>query len=573
MKKKNYLCVAFMVAMLMVPVCGFARKGKVLKIDFKNPIVERMAGGSTFDLMSLVQGTPGSVTLLSYVKAIDAAAEDKNISMIYMTPDNISAGIAQLEEIRTALERFKKSGKQIVAYCENLDNGSYYMASVADKIILDPASESMLTGVGSQMIFLKDLFDALGVDVQLIRHGKYKSAGEMYTRSSSSPENRLQNEELINSIWNTMSSQIAQSRGFTREQFKNWVENLDLCTADDFKDRGLIDETWYKDEVDNYLCEQNGVKKISDVSFVKINKYASKVKKGSRKNRIAVVFADGEIVNSGSNSDIVGSKMAATLKKVREDKKIKAVVFRVNSPGGSAQAAEAIRHEIQLLRAEKPVIVSFGDYAASGGYWISAESDYIFSDNNTITGSIGVFGLVPSVGDAIRKNLKVNIETLGTSSHSDMMSGMRMLNESEMEYMQKQIEKIYDDFTGLVSNGRGISKDSVDAIGQGRVWSGTDALRIGLVDCEGGLQDAIDYTAAKMGWEKGEFRISEYPMAKDVTLLQILSGNGLDDPDENLTTSAESPASLIKMFPALYRMRELRKASFMLRMEDLIEIK
>ena len=322
MKKKNYLCVAFMVAMLMVPVYGFARKGKVLKIDFKNPIVERMAGGSTFDLMSLVQGTPGSVTLLSYVKAIDAAAEDKNISMIYMTPDNISAGIAQLEEIRTALERFKKSGKQIVAYCENLDNGSYYMASVADKIILDPASESMLTGVGSQMIFLKDLFDALGVDVQLIRHGKYKSAGEMYTRSSSSPENRLQNEELINSIWNTMSSQIAQSRGFTREQFKNWVENLDLCTADDFKDRGLIDETWYKDEVDNYLCEQNGVKKISDVSFVKINKYASKVKKGSRKNRIAVVFADGEIVNSGSNSDIVGSKMAATLKKVREDKKI-----------------------------------------------------------------------------------------------------------------------------------------------------------------------------------------------------------------------------------------------------------
>ena len=573
MKKKNYLCVAFMVAMLMVPVCGFARKGKVLKIDFKNPIVERMAGGSTFDLMSLVQGTPGSVTLLSYVKAIDAAAEDKNISMIYMTPDNISAGIAQLEEIRTALGRFKKSGKQIVAYCENLNNGSYYMASVADKIILDPASESMLTGVGSQMIFLKDLFDALGVDVQLIRHGKYKSAGEMYTRSSSSPENRLQNEELINSIWNTMSSQIAQSRGFTREQFKNWVENLDLCTADDFKDRGLIDETWYKDEVDNYLCEQNGVKKISDVNFVKINKYASKVKKGSRKNRIAVVFADGEIVNSGSNSDIVGSKMAATLKKVREDKKIKAVVFRVNSPGGSAQAAEAIRHEIQLLRAEKPVIVSFGDYAASGGYWISAESDYIFSDNNTITGSIGVFGLVPSVGDAIRKNLKVNIETLGTSSHSDMMSGMRMLNESEMEYMQKQIEKIYDDFTGLVSNGRGISKDSVDAIGQGRVWSGTDALRIGLVDCEGGLQDAIEYTAAKMGWEKGEFRISEYPMAKDVTLLQILSGNGLDDPDENLTTSAESPASLIKMFPALYRMRELRKASFMLRMEDLIEIK
>ena len=573
MMKKLNLCVALMAAMLMVPVCGSARKGKVLKIDFKNPIAERVAGSSSFDIMSIVQGNPGSVTLLSYVKAIDAAAEDKNISMIYMTPENISAGTAQLEEIRAALERFRKSGKPIVAYCENFGNASYYLASVADKIVLDPASESMITGLGSQMIFLKDLFDALGVDMQLIRHGKYKSAGEMYTRSSSSPENRLQNEELINSIWNTMSSQIAASRGFTQEQLNGWVENLDLCTADDYKEKGLIDETWYKDELENYLCEQNGVKKISEVGFVKINKYASKVKKGNRKNRIAVVYADGEIVNSGSNSDIVGSRMANTLKKVREDKKIKAVVFRVNSPGGSAQAAEVIRHEIQLLRAEKPVIVSFGDYAASGGYWISAESDYIFSDNNTITGSIGVFGLVPSIGNAIRKNLKVTIETLGTSSHSDMMTGMRMMDESEVEYMQRQIEKIYDDFTGLVSNGRGMSKDSVDAIGQGRVWSGADAMKIGLVDSKGGLQDAIDYAADKMGWGKKDYRISQYPMAKDVSLLQIISGGGSDDPDENLTTSLGPQPSLSDLFPELARMRELGRATLMLRMEDVIEIK
>ena len=564
----------FIIAVLAVmPMMAFAGKAKVLKIDFKNPIAERKSGGSSMDLMSIVNGTPGSVTLLSYISAIDAAAQDKNIGMIYMTPENVSCGTAQLEELRAALERFRKAGKPIVAYCENFSNGSYYLASVADKVILDPASESMITGVGTQMIFLKDVLDALGVDVQLIRHGKYKAAGEMYTRSEASPENRLQNEVLVGSIWKTISTQIAASRGCTPEQFNQWVENLDMIHATDYKDKGLVDETWYKDEVDKYLAEQNGVSKISEVSFVKINKYASKLKKGSRKNKIAVVYADGEIVNSGSDADIVGSKMANTLRKVREDKKVKAVVFRVNSPGGSAQAAEAIRHELQLLRAEKPVIVSFGDYAASGGYWISAESDYIFSDYNTLTGSIGVFGLIPSVGNAIRKNLKVNIETIGTTSHSDMMSGMRKLNDQEVEYIQRQIEKIYDDFTSLVSNGRGMSKDSVDAIGQGRVWSGADAMRIGLVDKQGGIQDAIDYAAQKVGLSKEDYRLSIYPVAKDVSLLQMLSGGASDDPEETLTTSVESQPSLTDLFPTIARMRELRTPSMMLRMESMMEIK
>jgi protease-4 len=570
MKRTRLFLIAVMAVM---PMMAFAGKAKVLKIDFKNPIAERKAGGSSLDLMSIVNGTPGSVTLLSYINAIDAAAQDKNIGMIYMTPENVSCGTAQLEELRAALERFRKAGKPIVAYCENFSNGSYYLASVADKVILDPAAESMITGVGTQMIFLKDVLDALGVDVQLIRHGKYKAAGEMYTRSEASPENRLQNEALVGSIWNTISTQIAASRGCTPEQFNQWVENLDMINATDYKDKGLVDETWYKDEVDKYLCEQNGVNKISEVSFVKINKYASKLKKGSRKNKIAVVYADGEIVIEGSDADIVGSKMANTLRKVREDKKVKAVVFRVNSPGGSAQAAEAIRHELQLLRAEKPVIVSFGDYAASGGYWISAESDYIFSDYNTLTGSIGVFGLIPSVGNAIRKNLKVNIETVGTTSHSDMMSGMRKLNDQEVKYVQRQIEKIYDDFTSLVSNGRGMAKDSVDAIGQGRIWSGSDAIRIGLVDKQGGIQDAIDYAAQKVGLSKEDYRLSIYPVAKDVSLLQMLSGGASDDPEETLTTSVESQPSLTDLFPAIARMRELSAPSMMLRMESMMEIK
>ena len=569
--KKTRLFIVAIVAML--PMMAFAGKAKVLKIDFKNPIAERNVGGSSFDIMSLINGTPNTVTLLSYVNAIDAAAQDKNIGMIYMTPENISAGTAQMEEIRAALQRFRQSGKPIVAYCRNFGNGSYYIASVADKIILDPASESMITGLSSQMIFLKDLLDALGVDVQLIRHGKYKSAGEMYIRSSSSPENRLQNEVMVNSIWNTMTGQIAASRGITQAQFNEWVENLEMCYPQEYKEKGLIDETWYKDEVEKYLCEQNGAKKISEVQFVKINKYASKLKKGSRKNRIAVVYADGEIVDNGGDADIVGTKLANTLRKVREDKKVKAVVFRVNSPGGSAQASEAIRHEIQLLRAEKPVIASYGNYAASGGYWISAESDYIFSDCSTLTGSIGVFGLIPSLGNAVSKNLKVNVETVGSTSHSDMMSGIRKLNDAEVAYVQKQIEKIYDDFTGLVSNGRGISKDSVDAIGQGRVWTGSDALRIGLVDSEGGLKEAIDYAAGKVGLGAKDYRLSLYPVAKETSIFQMLSGGGADDPEENLTSSVETSSLIEDMFPAIARMRELRNTTLMLRMESVMEIK
>lgn len=571
MMKRIVLLLVALLTIMQVQL--WAAKPKVLKIDFKNPVVEREVGGSSIDFMALLNGQPASVTLLSYVRAIDAAAQDKNIGMIYMTPENIQAGTAQLEELRAALERFRSSGKPIVAYCENIGNGSYYLASVANKVVLNPSTSfSMINGLATQQIFLKDILDALDVDVQLIRHGKYKSAGEMFTRSSSSDENRLQNTELVNSLWNTMAQEIAESRGFTQEQLDGWVENLDLCYATDFKEKGLVDEVWFKDEMEEYLCKENGVDKIEYVSFVKINKYASKLKKGSRKNRIAVVYADGEIVDSGAESDVVGNEMATTLRKVAADKKVKAVVFRVNSPGGSAQAAEVIRRELQLLRDKKPVIVSFGDYAASGGYWISAQSDHIFSNRNTLTGSIGVFSIIPNLGNAIRKNLKVNIETIGTSEHSDIMAGMRTLTNDEVAFFQKQVEKVYDDFTGIVSKGRNLPQDSVDAIGQGRVWSGADAKRIGLVDSFGGLQDAIDYAAQEVGLANNEYRLNVYPIAQQVSLLQMLSGE-TSDLDENLTTSVEAAPSLMDLFPNIARLCELKGVGMMARMESVMDIK
>lgn len=572
MKRVSRFIIAVMLVLPCVTMSG--KQTKVLKIDFNNPVQERIVSGvSSINVMSLLDGMSTPVTMLSYVQAIDAAAQDKNIGMIYMTPDNISAGVAQVEEIRAALERFRKTGKPVVAYCRKLGTQSYYLASVADKVVLDPASESFITGLSSMHFFLKDILDVLHVDIQLIRHGKYKAAGEMYTRSSSSPENRQQNEELLGAMWKSMSAQVVASRNFSADDLNGWIDNLDLCTAQDFKDKGLVDETWYIDEMEKYLCEQSGAEKIEDVSFVKINKYASKLKKGSRKNRIAIIYADGDIVDDGSDANVVGPKLASVIRKVREDKKVKAVVLRVNSPGGSAQAAEAIRRELQLLRAQKPVIMSLGDYAASGGYWISAESDQIFIDNATVTGSIGVFALIPNLGDVAGKVLKVNVETTNTSAHSDMMTVMRKLSDEEVAFIEKQIEKVYDDFTSIVSNGRGMKKDEVDAIGQGRVWSGLDALSIGLADRNGGLQDAIAYAAEKAGLDKDDYRLDLYPEVKEVSLLQMLSGKEIEDPDELLTTSVGSQVSLEDLFPVLARLRELDNIMIMARMESIIEIR
>lgn len=565
---------SFLAMALIIPAMAYAGTGKVLKIDFSSPVVEN-SSGMQFDISSLLGGgsSASPVTLLSYVRAIDAAAQDKNIRMIYMTPDKISAGMSQVEEIRAALERFRASGKEIVCYCSNFSNLTYYLASVADKVILDPASESMVLGLATRQFFLKDILDALEIEVQLIRHGKYKSAGEMYIRNSSSPENRQQNQEMIDAIWDGWSTQIAASRGISASDFNSWIDNLELVLPQDYKDRGLIDEIWYRDQVDEYICGQYGVDDIKLVSYVKLAKYADKLKKGKRKNRIAVIYADGEIVMEGSSDNIVGPKLAATIEKVRKDRKVKAVVFRVNSPGGSAQAAESIRRSIEMLKKDKPVIVSFGDYAASGGYWISAAGDRIYTNDCTLTGSIGVFSIVPSFGNALRKNLKVNMETQGTSAHSDMITGVRRLDDTEVEYFQKSVEDTYDQFTTIVSDGRGMTKDRVDELGQGRVWAGSEALKNGLADVRGGLVDALAYAAEKAGLEAGEYRVNSYPEAKDVNLMSLLMGSEVPDPDETATSHVQENAVLEELFPAVSFIREMSQPQNMLRMESVIEFK
>ena len=489
-------------------------KTAILKIDFKEAIAEQGGEKLNVNYTSLSAKLDNNISLLNAVQAIDMATKDPGIKFIYMTPENINMGIAQAEEFRAALKRFRNSGKAIVSYSTNFDNGNYYMASVADKVMFDAYGDAYITGIGTNIMFFKDLLDKLGVDMQLIRHGKFKAAAEQFIKNDISDENREQNQVMLNTIWNSWCEDIAASRGFSVEEFNGWIDNLEILNAPSLLQRNMIDQACYREEVGNYLCDLFGVKDSKDLKFVTLGQYAkAKVKPNYRAlDKIAVIYANGEIVLDGSDDEISGIKFAQQLEKVRKDSTIKAVVLRVNSPGGSAQAAEMINYQLGLLKAVKPVIASYGNYAASGGYWISARADKIFTDNTTITGSIGVFSLVPSVGGALKKTLSINNVSITSNKHGDAMSGMRKMTEEEQAFLQKGVEKIYTDFTELVSEGRGLSVEKVDEIGQGRVWAGRDALQLGLADTKGGLIDALEYAATFI--EKDVYQIVEYPVMK-----------------------------------------------------------
>ncbi len=488
----------------------------ILRLDFLNPVAEQSqenfswspVGGADFS---------SSISLYDYVRAIDRAAEDPTIKFIYMIPDQPVLTQSQAEEIRAALERFRASGKAIVSYSNRMTDGGYYLASVADKVFMNSYGDAMMMGKSSSMVFFKDALDRLGINVQLIRHGKYKSAGETFVKNDISPENREQNEVMLRSMWDAMVEDICASRNLDPVMYNRWIDRLELTDAPSLLARGLVDELLYETEVDDYLCSLTGVKKAEDLRFVDIARYAGTLKdKTARgiRDKIAVVYCSGEIVIDGGEGTLAGRRMARTLAKIRRDSTVKAVVLRVNSPGGDAQAAEMINHEIGLLKEVKPVIASYGDYAASGGYWISARSDKIYTNRSTLTGSIGVFSLIPSVGNALRKKVGVNIVNINTHRHSGMLSMMEPLDANEQAYMGQMTERVYSDFTALVAEGRRMPVERVDELGQGRVWTGSDAVERGLADEIGTLTEAIEYAAVAAGLESGSYRIAEYPAVK-----------------------------------------------------------
>lgn len=493
-------------------------KSGILKLDFENTITEKTVPISA---MQILQGSnTGTTPLLKALQAIEKAAEDPAVKFIYMTPDNFKGSISTAEEIRNALERFRTSGKAVISYTQTPTLGSYFLASVSDKIYMPDYGTGMMFGLGSNMIYFKDLLDKLGINVQLIRHGKYKSAGEPYIKSEMSPENRKQNEDMLNAIWKTMGGKMAASRELTIEDLDRMFNNLELESASDFKRLGLVDDLYDKDEMADHLCKLYDVEDESKLSMIPFDDYAaSLIPNFKSKNKIAVVYADGQIVEGKSSTDIGGDSFSEELRKLRRDTTIRTIVLRVNSPGGSVTAAEKVKREIDLIQKQgRTVIASYGSYAASGGYWISANCDYIFSDATTLTGSIGVFSMIPDLGEAAKKLAHLNIHTVKTHEHADMMSLMRPFDSKELEYMQKSVDNIYSQFTGIVAEGRNMSVEDVDEIAQGRVWCGTEALGIGLVDEIGGLNEAILYAAAISGYS--DFNIVEYP--KPMTQLEMI---------------------------------------------------
>ena len=470
-----------------------------------------------------------TVGLWDAIQAIDAAAADPGIKYILLRADGASAGISDLEELRSALTEFRRSGKAVVAYTENPSNGSYYLASAADKIYMTSYHGGMvqMTGLAGRMIFLKDVLDKVGVNYQLIRHGKYKSAGEMYIKNAPSEENREQNQVMVNSLWNTVSCQIAESRGIPVEDINALIDNLKLNFPEDMLREGLVDELLDHEGLVNKLCGLAMVEDVKDLHLVPFADYVSaKVLNYGGKENVAILFADGEIADGSGYQGVTSDRFVKEIDKLRKDNTVKAVVLRVNSPGGSVVASEKIRTALGLLKAEKPVVASYGNYAASGGYWISAGAQKIYSDATCLTGSIGVFSLIPEFSGTTKK-LGVNVVTVGSNKHSDMFSLMRPFDAEETAYLQSYVEDIYGQFVGLVAEGRSLDPAKVDEMAQGRVWVGTDALGLGLVDEIGGLREAVAYAASLAGYvNKSDYKVTCYPAPLTMAeqFMMMLSG-------------------------------------------------
>ena len=534
----------------------------VLDVNMADFRIGEQTNTENFDLTALqslsTDMTP-TLGILDAVKAIETAAEDPSIKYLFLRTDKASSGMSGLEELRKALVAFRASGKPVIAYTEGLSSGSYYLASAADKVYLcaDNGAGGMLLGISGRMMFIKDLLDKFGVNVQLIRHGKYKSAGEMFIRNSPSDANMEQNQVMVSSIWHSFASEIAASRGITEDAFNALIDGLTLVVPKDYKDAGLVDELFTRQQLIDKLCELASVSDEKDLHLVPMMDYVdAKIPAvlPTGKNLVAVIYAEGEIVDGDQNQNLAGDRFARIIAKLRKDKNVKAVVLRVNSPGGSVLASDKIKKELDLLKEEKPLVASYGDYAASGGYWISNGCAKIYSDATTLTGSIGVFSMVPDFSKTMKDVAHVNLTPVNSNKHSDMMTTMRPLDDAELAYMQASIEDIYSTFVGIVAEGRGLTTEHVDSIAQGRVWTGADAIGIGLVDEIGTLEDAVAHAASLAGYEaEKEYKVIGYP--RPLTMMEQIMESFSGKKDDGLTaalkgTSFEALGEAVRRFKA-----------------------
>ncbi len=489
----------------------------VLKVSLDHMIMDRSPKSpfSNFDFGEF--GPSKTLGLNDILANIEKARKDDDIKGIYLDLSVIPAGMATIEEIRNALLDFKESEKFIIAYSDNYIQTSYYLASVADKVYLNPAGRVNLTGLSSQVMFFKEGLDKLGIEPQIIRHGKFKSAIEPFTRNDMSEENREQIMEFVSDMWDKMAEGIAENRGISVEKVNELTKSLALHNADIAVENNLVDSLKYKDEILAELKELSETDK-DDQPFVGMSKYkrVPKIKdyKGLAKDKIGVVYAMGSVMmGEGEEGSIGSDRISRAIRTARKDTTVKAIVFRVNSGGGSALASEIIWRELKLASETKPVIASLGNVAASGGYYIVAPADTIVASPNTITGSIGVFGLLFNAKEMLNEKLGIHVDVAKTHQYSDMGSPFRSLTAREREVFKQGIEEVYETFIERVAEGRRMTRDEVDEIAQGRVWSGTDAKRIGLIDLFGGLDEAVKIAAEKAKVEK--YRTVGYPKLKD----------------------------------------------------------
>lgn len=505
----------------------------VLHLKFDEAVPERSpASPFAFSSTNIFKTTnvPGLLETLDLIKA---ATEDDNIKGIYLDLSDIPSGLATLEEIRNELLEFKKSGKFIYAYGEVYSQKAYYLATVADQICVNPEGAIDFKGLTGQVMFLKGLLAKLEINPQIIRHGKYKSAIEPLISDKMSEANKEQTMTYISSIWNHMVNGISQARKIETDKLMLMADSLSIQTAEDAVEYGLADQAAYKDQVIEMLKGKLGLEENDKIQMLSLAKYKdhkpAKAAKRS-KNKIAIVYAVGDIGSGEGDDESIGSeRISKAIRKARMDSTIKAIVFRVNSPGGSALASDVIWREVVLAKEKKPVIVSMGDLAASGGYYIACAADTIIANPTTLTGSIGVFGVIPDFQKFFNNKLGITFDNVKTNENSEYLTVTRPMTSYEEKVLTNNVERIYSTFITHVSEGRSMEVAQVDSIGQGRVWSGIDGLRINLVDETGGLRKAIAIAASMAGLD--EYRTIGLPSQKDpfTQFMEDLSG----DPSES----------------------------------------
>jgi protease-4 len=512
-------CFIFFFFILIIGVIAGSGDGKP-KLD-KDSVIELDLSEITLDYNGKFEASPFDALLnegkkasvIEVIDAIEAAKTDKDIKGISILKNNSSLGLAQSKAIRNKLEEFKKSGKFVYAYSDVLMQNDYYLNSIADQIYLNPVGELDFKGLASEVIYMKDLQEKSGVKFEVIRHGKYKSAVEPFLAQEMSPENREQLSELLQSIWQTVVTDISKSRKIDVATLNTIADSLGARTPKLALATKLIDKIGYEDEYHDLIRTKLKVKKDEEYNKISISDYASIADSPSTNftadNTIAVIYAQGEIQGGEGSVNIIGEgSVNRSLKEAREDKDVKAVVLRVDSPGGSALTSELIWREIELTKKVKPVVVSMGNVAASGGYYISCNANTIFAESSTITGSIGVFGLLPNLTQ-VGKNIGINAEQVRTHKNASGYSVFEPLDENFKGVVLESIEDVYSTFLKRVADGRKMTVEQVDAIAQGRIWTGTDAVKNGLVDKIGGLNDAIKH-AATLAKIK-DFRTENYP--------------------------------------------------------------